>query len=303
MFSNRIPKILLVSSVRWATGRGTSDLTYQGAFTSPHSSFGGSSPGISHGREEASVLNYPGESGNWAELLPTRESCKRNTPMPGTRTKSDHGRCTVDANLLLFPSLSFAMDGVFWLKSAGEVPVPGCSGRIRALHDCRGKGTRNPLESHPNHSGSLTSHEAWKSSFLGNSLAIPTCTIIGQPSLIKFHETVCAEQDNLTSPVLLYWAVIRQDDQLHHWLGFETFPGGCQVMTSCSASLHCIKSMFTSDQKMDFLDLLIPEWGLVIVASQKIKADFPYRRRRTSWGLESSTSTRAGNLKGLNIDD
>lgn len=65
----------------------------------------------SHGREEASVPNYPGESGKRAGLLPTKESCKRNKPMPGMRTKSDHNRCTAEANLLLLPSLSSAVVG------------------------------------------------------------------------------------------------------------------------------------------------------------------------------------------------
>lgn len=97
----------------------------------------------SHGTEEASVPNYSGESGKWAGLLPTKESCKRNKPMPGMRTKSDDDRCMAEANLLLLPSLSSAMG---WMGCSGCTESPGqvsvCSGGIRALHDSglRGQG-------------------------------------------------------------------------------------------------------------------------------------------------------------------
>lgn len=203
----------------------------------------------------------------------------------------------------------YGLDGMFWLYSS-HLGKWLCLCVLKVLGHCvtpgvRGQGVLSKA--------TLTT--VGPSSHMRSEIKFP-CQLPGKSYLYKNRTTLqnlpfptnsmrvcmCAEQDSLTSPALLYWATIRQCDQLHHWLGFETFPRGCQPMTSCSASLHYTKSTFTSDQKMDFLDLLIPECGLVIVISQKIKADFPYRWR-TKGGLESSTSTRAGNLKGPNVDD
>lgn len=119
----------------------------------------------SHGREEASALDYPGQSGNQAELLPTKRKLEGETNLCQERRQ----KVTVAGAQLkpAFSALPWSSVGLGWVVLTvlqiylGKCLCKCCPGGIRALDECRDRRTRDPrgLKGQAYHSGSLESHK------------------------------------------------------------------------------------------------------------------------------------------------
>lgn len=164
--------MLLVSSVRWATGQGdiwshtsgsihtTSLQLWRLISWDPYTAMGERRHlcQITLESLETGLNFYPQE-----KAVKERNLCQewgQKVSMAGAWLKPTS-----------FSSSAWVLLWVGWdvlavLESPGEVPVPVHSEGIRALCDSRGEGTRSPLEGHPSHSGSLKSHEVWNQVFL-----------------------------------------------------------------------------------------------------------------------------------------